>query len=199
MPLPPPLRHGRVLLVAIALVILAGWPIDSARTTSAPRTLLPDRYAGTAATVSAPAAGDGTRFRPPLDGPPDVTRQFEGPANPYGPGHRGIDLAAAPGTPVVAAADGTVSYAGPVAGRGVVTVTHGDLRTTYEPVTPVVRAGQHVTAGQPLALLRPGHVGCPVAACLHWGLLRGSVYLDPLSVLWLVAPRLLPLGQGPSG
>lgn len=69
---------------------------------------------------------------------PEVTRGFDPPDGPYRPGHRGVDLAAGPGTPVLAAGAGVVGYAGVLAGRGVVTVVHpGDgLRTTYEPVHP---------------------------------------------------------------
>jgi hypothetical protein len=37
-----------------------------------------------------------------------------------------------------------------------------------------------------------GHADCP-DGCLHWGLLRGDVYLDPLSLLRPAHPRLLPL------
>jgi len=35
-----------------------------------------------------------------------------------------------------------------------------------------------------------------VAACLHWGLLQGDVYLDPLALLGLGRVRLLPLKAG---
>jgi murein DD-endopeptidase MepM/ murein hydrolase activator NlpD len=101
---------------------------------------------------------------------------------------------------VLAAVSGTVVFAGMVAGRPVVSVAHaGGLRTTYEPVQPTVTAGQAVARGSPLGVLLAGHPGCPAAACLHWGLLRGSgadeVYLDPL--LRLHPPRitLLPLGR----
>ena len=45
--------------------------------------------------------------------------------------------ATAPGAPVRAAGAGRVSYAGLLAGRGVLVVVHGALRTTYEPVTAV--------------------------------------------------------------
>ena len=70
---------------------------------------------------------------------PSVIRGWEPPATTYGRGHRGVDLTAAPGTPVRAVAPGRVSFAGRVAGRGVVSVElngTGDppLRTTYEPV-----------------------------------------------------------------
>ena len=79
------------------------------------------------------------------------------------------------------------------AGAGVVSVTHtGGLRTTYEPVTPAVAAGDLVSAGDILGTLDAGHGGCP-AACLHWGLRRGDVYLDPLLLLGLGRMRLKPL------
>jgi murein DD-endopeptidase MepM/ murein hydrolase activator NlpD len=69
----------------------------------------------------------------------------------------------------------------------------GGLRTTYEPVIATVHTGDAVTAGQSLGALEAGHPGCPVAACLHWGLRRGEQYLDPLALLGLGRVRLLPL------
>ena len=123
-----------------------------------------------------------------------VTRPFDVLPHRYAAGHRGVDLAGAPGAPVLSAGDGVVVFAGMVAGRPVVSVDHaGGLRTTYEPVQPSVGAGQPVARGSPLGTLAPGHAGCPTAACLHWGLRRGEDYLDPL---WLLTPprlRLLPL------
>ncbi|WP_374615648.1 murein hydrolase activator EnvC family protein [Frankia sp. AgKG'84/4] len=134
-------------------------------------------------------------LRWPLGGQVSVSRAFERPASPFGPGHRGIDLQALPGTPIRAAGDGTVSYAGPVAGRGVVVVSHGAVRTTYEPLVPTVRVGDTVRAGDQLGRLAPGHPGCPGAACLHWGLLRAADYLDPLASFRRVSPRLLPVSR----
>lgn len=126
-------------------------------------------------------------------GDPVVTRAFDPPASPYGPGHRGVDLAGAPGSVVHAAGDGVVVFAGMVAGRPVVSVDHaGGLRTTYEPVAPAVAAGQHVARGSPIGTLLAGHPGCPAAACLHWGLRRGDAYLDPLALLRPPRVRLLP-------
>jgi hypothetical protein len=43
--------------------------------------------------------------------------------------------------------------------------------------------------------LTAGHAGCPVA-CLHWGLLRGDVYLDPVRLVRAGPSRLLPLDAG---
>jgi murein DD-endopeptidase MepM/ murein hydrolase activator NlpD len=129
----------------------------------------------------------------PLPGTPEVTRAFQPPPTPYAAGHRGADLAGAAGAPVLAAGAGVVAFAGLVAGRPVVSVQHTDgLRTTYEPVQPTVAAGQVVTRGSPLGSLVAGHPGCPVEACLHWGLRRGEVYLDPLALLRPPRIRLLP-------
>lgn len=123
----------------------------------------------------------------PVGSRPTVLRGWEPPATPYGPGHRGVDLAAAPGSLVRAAAPGRVSFSGQVAGRGVLSITlngtgQPPLRTTYEPVTALVAEGDEVAAGQVVAVLGPGPFHC-AGGCLHWGLLRGTDYLDPLSLL----------------
>lgn len=146
-----------------------------------------------AAAAPAPApAGPTLPWSRPLDGA--VTRPFEPPPDRYGAGHRGVDLAGAPGSAVLAAGDGVVVFAGMVAGRPVVSVDHaGGLRTTYEPVDAVVGAGQPVARGTVLGTLAAGHAGCPVEACLHWGLRRGEDYLDPLSLLEPPEVRLLPM------
>jgi len=117
---------------------------------------------------------------------------FDPPAENWFPGHRGVDLSGQKGETVVAAAAGTVTFAGPLAGRGVVVVDHGELRTTYEPVTPLVGVGDRVGIGQPIASLDVGHAGCRLGVCLHWGLRRGEEYLDPLSILDGHHVRLLP-------
>ncbi|WP_434743220.1 M23 family metallopeptidase [Micromonospora sp. SH-82] len=133
-------------------------------------------------------------FRWPLPGTPELRRRFTPPPEPWLPGHRGVDLAAGAGSTVHAAGPGVVLFAGAVAGRPVVTVGHADgLRTTYEPVQPVVDVGQQLNAGSGLGVLLPGHPGCSAPACLHWGLRRGQEYLDPLSLLGLGPVRLLPL------
>jgi murein DD-endopeptidase MepM/ murein hydrolase activator NlpD len=120
--------------------------------------------------------------------PPSVVRPFDPPAQPWLTGHRGVDLAAPPATVVRSAGPGTVFFAGRVAGRGVVSVTHaGGLRTTYSPVTASVRPGEMVARGDPLGRLEPGHPG------LHWGLLQGDLYLDPLTLLGVGRVRLLPV------
>ena len=121
----------------------------------------------------------------PVPGP--VVRGFDPPEQRWNAGHRGVDLAAAVGSPVRAAADGEVSVAQTIAGRGVVTIVHGDLRTTYEPVRASVRVGEQVHAGDVLGTVQAGHCA---AGCLHFGLKRGEQYLDPLDDSTQV--RLLP-------
>jgi murein DD-endopeptidase MepM/ murein hydrolase activator NlpD len=138
------------------------------------------------------------RFGWPLDSH-RITRRFDPPPEPWLAGHRGVDLAATPSAVVRAAGSGTVVFAGKVAGRGVVSVAHpGGLRTTYEPLVPSVAAGDQITTGAELGRLAAGHPGCPGQACLHWGLRRGDLYLDPLTLLGLGRVRLLPMNGGPS-
>ncbi|MFD3569828.1 murein hydrolase activator EnvC family protein [Streptomyces sp. NPDC058667] len=134
---------------------------------------------------------------PVVPPPPEVLRGWQPPAGPYAPGHRGVDLAAPPDTPVLAPAAGTVTFAGPVGGRGVLTLTLPGtgvppLRTTFSPVTPLVAKGAQVEPGTPIARVAPG-THCP-ETCLHWGLLRGDVYLNPLVLIRRAPSRLLPTG-----
>ncbi|SEG86995.1 Peptidase family M23 [Thermomonospora echinospora] len=130
-------------------------------------------------------------WRWPLSPDPQVLRGFSPPLSPWGPGHRGVDLVATPGQAVYAAAAGQVSFAGYVAGHGVVVLTHGVLRTTYLPVIPSVRTGRHLPVSARLGTVQdlPGH--CGPLHCLHWGLRHDLRYLDPLSLL-RPGVRLLP-------
>src|SRR5688572_15830060 len=69
-------------------------------------------------------------YAPPVDAP--VVDPFRPPAGPFGAGNRGLEYGTPPGTEVRAAADGTVVFAGSVAGTRHVTVKHADgLRTSY--------------------------------------------------------------------
>ena len=60
-----------------------------------------------------PARPEMTAWSPPVDGP--VVRGYEPPERPFGPRHLGLDFAAVPGTPVRAAGNGIVAFAGQVA------------------------------------------------------------------------------------
>lgn len=134
----------------------------------------------------------------PLLPAPEVAHGFDPPTEPWGAGHRGVDLRGWVGQPVRAALGGTVTWAGPLAGRGVVVVDHGGTRTTYEPVAAGVRVGDVVAPGDRLGLLDLAGSHCFPGACLHWGWLRGEVYLDPLRLVGAGPVRLLPLGVPPA-
>lgn len=145
----------------------------------------------------------------PLDRPqrglPDVLHGFEPPASRWSAGHRGVDLAAPPGEPVLSPASGVVTFAGPVAGRGVVTVLHEDgRRSSVEPVTATVRVGDRVAARARIGQLQRAPVGyeahCAPASCLHWGVREtrdgAERYVDPLTLLDGAGPVvLLPLDR----
>jgi len=140
----------------------------------------------------------------PLPAPHRVVHAFAPPAHDWLAGHRGADLAAAAGQPVAAAGAGTVSFAGRIGGVGVVAVRHlGGLETTYEPVRASVHVGARVLMGTTLGVLVPQGNHCaaqvPPVICLHWGLRRGSDYLDPLSLVGAGRVRLLPMLSGASG
>jgi murein DD-endopeptidase MepM/ murein hydrolase activator NlpD len=95
---------------------------------------------------------------------------------------------------VLAPADGRVSFAGTIAGRGVVVVAHeGGLRSTFEPVQGQAEVGTAVRRGEVVAVLADTLGHCEPSTCLHWGVLRGETYLDPLSFLTRRPIVLLPL------
>ncbi|SHL28762.1 Peptidase family M23 [Pseudonocardia thermophila] len=176
-------------LILLALLLLPAAPAGAA-------TLRPDQPETAEPPLGAGVPAPGARYTWPLRPPPAVLAPFRSPDHPYGPGHRGVDLAGAAGQPVLAARAGVVVFAGPVAGRGSVSLQHADgLRTTYEPVAPLVTAGQLVGEGEVLGRLEPGHADCP-DACLHWGARRDRlVYVDPLVLLRTPRVRLLPVPQ----
>ena len=100
------------------------------------------------------------------------------------PWHDGIDIANRPGTPIYAAADGVVAFAG-YRGDGalVVVMGHaGGFETTYAHMSSVsVRARQFVKRGQ-----RIGSMGCTgfcTGPHLHWEVSKGFVTLNPRAYL----------------
>jgi murein DD-endopeptidase MepM/ murein hydrolase activator NlpD len=129
----------------------------------------------------------------PLVPQPQVVAPFDPPTSTWGAGHRGVDLLGTVGQRVRTALPGRVSFVGRIAGRGVVVVDHGATRTTYEPVAAQVSTGDPVAGGAPLGALELGGSHCLPRACLHWGWIRGEVYLDPLRLVGAGPVRLLPL------
>ena len=116
----------------------------------------------------------------PLRGTPVVQRGFAPPALAWASGHRGVDLVAKPGEAILAAASGTVAFAGSIAGKPVVSIDHGSVRTTYEPVISTLSVGERVGFGQVIGVLGSGG---HCRGCLHWGLREGRSYLDPLLLI----------------
>lgn len=91
-----------------------------------------------------------------------------------------------------AAGTGRVVFAGTLAGRGVVSIDHGGLRTTYEPVLASVEVGQRVRVGAPIGVIAGGTGHCGSGWCLHLGVRRGRTYLDPMLLLGRTSARLRP-------
>ena len=109
----------------------------------------------------------------PLAPRPQVVEGFDPPATRWGAGHRGVDLLGHVGQRVHTSLGGTVTFATPLAGRGVVVVDHGGVRTTYEPVSASVSVGEVLARGAVIGTLQRASSHCFPRACLHWGLLRG--------------------------
>lgn len=116
---------------------------------------------------------------------------FDPPPRPWLAGHRGVDLVSQVGAPVLAPGGGVVTFAGRVVDRGVVTVDHGALRSSLEPVDAGVTVGTRVAAGDQVGVVGadPGH--CAPRACLHWGVREGDAYVDPLDLLRGFGPVVL--------
>jgi triacylglycerol esterase/lipase EstA (alpha/beta hydrolase family) len=166
------LHRRRRLPGAVALVITGAalWP-------ATPAAAQPSQ-----ATPPAPPA---PTYSPPVAAP--ITDPFRPPAGPYGAGNRGLEYDTEAGDPVWASADGTVVFAGPVAGALHVTLRHDDgVRTSYSFLSAIgVVLGQRVTAG-----VRIGTAG----ERLHFGARSGDAYFDPASlfVVGEVEVELLP-------
>jgi plasmid stabilization system protein ParE len=153
---------------------------------------------GPVAAGPARAAEDGG-WRMPVSGA--VARPFDASASDYGPGHRGVDLVAAPGVAVVAAGPGTVTFAGPVAGALHVVVLHrGGVRTSYSFLLDLAVSAGDVVAGGTVVGRAGGpdpdgdHVGV-----VHFGVRLGERYVDPLRLFGdgTARVRLVPLDRAP--
>lgn len=159
------------LALAVGTLSLVASPTAEAPVTATPSTPVSD-------SASSPSG-----YSSPTGADPIVLRDFSVGEHNWLPGHRGVDLASADSAPVLAAGDGTVVFAGRLNNRSLVSIEHeGGLRTTYEPVSPVVSAGDHVRIGEVIGSLDAGH--CLAGACLHWGAKRGDDdYINPMSLL----------------
>jgi murein DD-endopeptidase MepM/ murein hydrolase activator NlpD len=109
---------------------------------------------------------------------------FDRPETPWAPGHRGIDLAAEIGDPLVSPSSGIVTFAGTVVHRGVVTIdAGGGVLSSLEPVSPAVTVGDHVGRGDALGVVSGEAGHCVPLTCVHWGVRLDGVYMNPLDLL----------------
>ena len=113
----------------------------------------------------------------PVDATPAVVRDFDAPASEWGPGHRGLDLGARPGTTVRAPVSGSVSFSGRVVDRVVITITTADgEKVTLEPVKLDEEPPKTVRAGERIGRVARGHCS---GGCLHIGLRVDDQYRSP--------------------
>jgi len=105
--------------------------------------------------------------------------------------HRGVDVAAPPGTPVGTMADGVVSLAVPdmYFTGGTVMIDHGyGLHSIYAHLSEVaVAVGQRVGQGEPIG--RVGATGRVTGPHLHWGVYWFERALDPALLVGPMPPR----------
>lgn len=130
------------------------------------------------------------KWESPVGQPMELLRGYEPPPHPYGAGHRGVDLAAAGGQAVIAPADGVVSFSGPVAGRGVLSIRVDEQTVlSMEPVETPLGKNAPVQRGHSVGVVAAG--GHCASACLHLGVRVDGEYVNPMRYLAGV-PELLP-------
>lgn len=111
-----------------------------------------------------------------------ISSEFGGRQSPGGIGstnHKGRDYAAASGTPIFAAAAGTVTTVANNSVRGnYVIINHGDIATLYQHCNSIgVSVGQSVSAGQNIATV--GSTGASTGPHLHFEVHVGGRPVDP--------------------
>lgn len=123
----------------------------------------------------------------PVHGSHTITRNYLAPLTPFTAGHRGIDVLAQPGDEVLAPADGVVHFAGEVVNRGVLSIDHGQLLSSFEPITPSVTEGKFVKQGSIIGTVSESDH----CQCLHVGAREKGKYLSPLALLASIEPAVL--------
>jgi murein DD-endopeptidase MepM/ murein hydrolase activator NlpD len=138
-----------------------------------------EQAAVTAAASGAPGVPSSSGFIWPVNGP--VVSGF---GWRWGRMHEGIDITASTGTPIWAAADGTVIWSGWRGGYGnCVVVDHGNgLATLYAHASSLlVSVGQRVSQGETVSLV--GSTGNSSGPHLHFEVRVNGVAVDPLLYL----------------
>ncbi len=145
--------------------------------------------------LSVASAADAATWQRPVDGP--LLRPFALGRDTYARGwHRGVDLAAARGSPVRSACSGRVSFAGVVPRGGrTVSVRCGAIVASYQQLGSVaVREGHDVVRGARLGAVGASTDPRQRRPHLHLGArtLATGRYLDPLDLLG-AGPPAMPL------
>ncbi|GAA3945609.1 hypothetical protein GCM10022383_24240 [Microbacterium soli] len=177
-------------------VILALMP--SATASAAAHTVDAPGMSPAVSVAGAPVSEDapGHPWLWPVSEAREVLEPYRAPAHDYGPGHRGMDIAAQPGADVLAPAAGVVAFRGVVVDRPLLTIAHGDgYVTTLEPVVSGLAPGVAVTAGMTVGTVSAG--GHAVRGSLHVGVRIDGAYVNPRG-LFGTAERavLLPCCEG---
>jgi murein DD-endopeptidase MepM/ murein hydrolase activator NlpD len=153
---------------------------------------LADRIAAAQAAAEAQASAGGGHPSPPPSDAPSASGfiwPVHGPVvSPFGMRwgrlHAGIDIAVPAGTPIVAAAGGTVIHAGEISGYGLMVIIQhaGNLATAYAHASSLaVSAGQVVAQGQTIAAV--GCTGHCFGDHLHFEVRVGGSPVDPMGYL----------------
>ena len=114
---------------------------------------------------------------------PQVVRPFEAPQTAWSSGHRGVDLAAPPETQLLAPSSGTITFAGQVAGKSVVSIRHAKTISSFEPAQTDLPVGTAIRKGESFAVVQGGSDHCS-DTCVHWGVRSGDdQYIDPAALV----------------
>jgi murein DD-endopeptidase MepM/ murein hydrolase activator NlpD len=99
--------------------------------------------------------------------------------------HRGVDYAAATGTPIMATANGTIQHRGPLGSLGnAIVIAHANGFTTryghMSRFAPGLTVGSRVGQGEVIGFV--GATGLATGPHLHYEMIRNGRHVDPLAV-----------------
>lgn len=167
----------RFLSAASVVFLLAGSPLSAevsaaANVPVAADTQLPIAVEGTA------SEAPGYPWQWPVHSTRLVVVPFRAPAHAYGPGHRGMDIAAQTAATVHAPTAGVVAFRGTVVDRPLITIDHGDgYVSTLEPVASELTPGDVVSANDPVGTVATGGYATP--GTLYIGVRIDGRYVNP--------------------
>lgn len=130
----------------------------------------------------------------------EIVTAFDPPDEPWLEGHRGIDVLAVEGEPLRAPTQGTIRFAGTVAGMATVSIlTASGHVLSFQPATTDLKKGESFEAGERLGEVGSG--GHCQRSCLHigaWPADTDQRYIDPGKLFGQEASLLLPLSRKPA-